>query len=118
MLTQKLPHKGLSFGQVLASVGWAGWMPDLRELPEVPHSLRRLIKACLSFAPAERPTAKEVRGSLRRIPKNARMKAVRMLVSFVSLCEPVVVRPRKVRGRISSSSPTREWPAGKGRSDS
>merc|ERR550532_3418083 len=29
MLAQKLPHKGLSFGQVSAIVGWAGWMPDL-----------------------------------------------------------------------------------------
>lgn len=82
MLTQKLPHKGLSFGQVLASVGWAGWTPDLALLPEIPPEIRRLMKECLSFAPAERPASKDLQRRLRRIPKQAQMKALRMLTSF------------------------------------
>ena len=33
MLTQKLPHKDMSFGQVLASVGWALWEElDVQEI--------------------------------------------------------------------------------------
>merc|ERR1719210_1330087 len=36
MLTHKSPHKGLTCGQVLACVGWAGWTPDMNLLPEIP----------------------------------------------------------------------------------
>ncbi|CAE7356973.1 unnamed protein product [Symbiodinium necroappetens] len=44
MLTQKLPHKDMSFGQVLASVGWAGSTPDMAQLPELPKEVNRIIK--------------------------------------------------------------------------
>eukprot|EP00930_Biecheleria_cincta_P034348 TRINITY_DN23751_c0_g1_i1.p1 TRINITY_DN23751_c0_g1~~TRINITY_DN23751_c0_g1_i1.p1 ORF type:complete len:1257 (-),score=207.81 TRINITY_DN23751_c0_g1_i1:177-3947(-) len=83
MLAQKLPHKGLSFGQVLASVGWAGWTPEMSSLPELPEEVRQLIKDCLSFVPAERPEGKMVLKSLKRIPKQARSKAVRELADFL-----------------------------------
>jgi len=84
MLTQKLPHKGLSFGQVLASVGWAGWTPDLSLLPEGPLELRRLIKQCLSFTSAERPDSRQLQQRLRRIPKQAKLKAITMLTHFLT----------------------------------
>lgn len=83
MLTQKLPHKGLSFGQVLASVGWAGLGVDLSALPEVPADLRRLLRSCLSFTPAERPNGRDVQKRLRHIPKQARLKALKMLAIFM-----------------------------------
>jgi len=83
MLTQKLPHKGLSFGQVLASVGWAGWTPDLDLLPEVPSELSRLLRECLCFSPSMRPKSKDVQRRLRRIPKQARLKALKMLAAFL-----------------------------------
>ncbi|CAE6970760.1 unnamed protein product [Symbiodinium natans] len=44
MLTQKLPHKDMSFGQVLASVGWAGSTPDMAQLPDLPKEVSRIIK--------------------------------------------------------------------------
>jgi len=84
MLAQKLPHKGLSFGQVLASVGWAGWTPDMSLLPEIPSELRRLLKECLSFSPTDRPTSKDVQRRLHRIPKQARLRALQMLRAFFS----------------------------------
>ncbi|CAK0800360.1 unnamed protein product, partial [Prorocentrum cordatum] len=40
MLTQKLPHTSLSFSQIVATVGWAGWTPELSQLPEMPPPLR------------------------------------------------------------------------------
>jgi len=83
MLTQRIPHKGLSFGQVLAAVGWAGWGPDLKLLPEIPQDLRRLIKMCLRFVAAERPSSAEVQKKLRRIPRRARLSALANLLSFV-----------------------------------
>lgn len=83
MLAQKLPHKGLSFGQVLASVGWAGWSVDMSQLPEVPPELRGLIKRCLSFLPSERPSSKGVQRHLWRIPRQARKKALTMLAEFL-----------------------------------
>lgn len=83
MLAQKLPHKGLSFGQVLASVGWAGWTPEMSSLPELPLEVRQLIKDCLSFVPVDRPEGKLVLKCLKRIPKQARSKAVRALAEFL-----------------------------------
>jgi len=85
MLARKLPHRGLSFGQVLASVGWAGWTPDLSALPEVPAELRRLLQMCLSFVPVDRPTSKDAGRRLRRIPKQANNVAYSMLAEFFSL---------------------------------
>jgi len=83
MLTQKLPHKGMSFGQVLASVGWAGSTPDLALLPDIPPEKRRLVKECLSFSPSDRPGCKEAHRRLRRIPKQARQRALGMLAGFL-----------------------------------
>jgi len=88
MLTQKLPHRGLSFGQVLASVGWAGWTPDLGLLPSVPEDLRKLIQMCICFTPKERPNGREVQARLRKIPKQARTKAIQMLSAFLGGCGP------------------------------
>lgn len=82
MLTQRLPHKGLSFGQVLASVGWAGWTPDFEQLPEIPSELRRLLKSCLKFLPQERPKSKDAQERLRRMAKKANKKAFMMLSAF------------------------------------
>eukprot|EP00929_Paragymnodinium_shiwhaense_P062202 TRINITY_DN31053_c0_g1_i1.p1 TRINITY_DN31053_c0_g1~~TRINITY_DN31053_c0_g1_i1.p1 ORF type:complete len:1315 (-),score=264.06 TRINITY_DN31053_c0_g1_i1:368-4312(-) len=88
MLTQKLPHKGLSFSQVLASVGWAGWTPDPGVLPPIPDDLRRLNQACLNFTPRDRPSGREVQRRLRQIPKQARVEALRALASFMGGCGP------------------------------
>ncbi|CAJ1431779.1 unnamed protein product [Effrenium voratum] len=83
MLTQKLPHKDMSFGQVLASVGWAGWTPDMTQLPELPREVGRIIKECLRFAPTERPLGKDVVNRLKRFPKQVRMKTLKLLASFL-----------------------------------
>eukprot|EP00435_Cladocopium_sp_Y103_P032521 s3490_g8.t1 len=77
MLTQKLPHKDMSFGQVLASVGWAGWTPDMSQLPELPR------EECLRFAAADRPMGKDVVNRLKRFPKQVRMKTLKLLASFL-----------------------------------
>lgn len=84
MLAQKLPHRGLSFGQVLGCVGWAGWTPDLALLPEVPPELRRLLRRCLSFLPGERPSGRQLQRRLRRIPRKAREQAARALAAFLN----------------------------------
>lgn len=83
MLTQKLPHKDMSFGQVLASVGWAGWTPDMSQLPELPREVARIIKECLRFAPSDRPPGKDVVNRLKRFPKQVRMKTLKLLASFL-----------------------------------
>lgn len=90
MLTRRLPHRGLSFGQVLASVGWAGWTPDLEALPEVPLELQRLVQVCLRFEPADRPTSKDAGKRLKRISRQAKVKALAMLSDFFgrSSCFP------------------------------
>lgn len=82
MLAQRLPHKGLSFGQVLASVGWAGWTPDLKQLPEMPSELYRLLKQCLSFLPADRPISKDLQKRLRHMSKKANIRASQLLEGF------------------------------------
>eukprot|EP00931_Biecheleriopsis_adriatica_P041537 TRINITY_DN23733_c0_g1_i1.p1 TRINITY_DN23733_c0_g1~~TRINITY_DN23733_c0_g1_i1.p1 ORF type:complete len:1180 (+),score=248.85 TRINITY_DN23733_c0_g1_i1:95-3634(+) len=83
MLAQRLPHKGLSFGQVLGSVGWAGWTPDMSQLPGLPREVYQLIKDCLSFAPSDRPEGKIVLRHLKRFPKLARYKALKLLAAFL-----------------------------------
>lgn len=87
MLAQRLPHKSMSFAQVLGAVGWAGWTPDLAQLPVVPQDLRRLVKECLAFSPSTRPLAKDAVRRLRRLAKQARSKALEVLTAFFS-CEP------------------------------
>ncbi|CAE8626561.1 unnamed protein product, partial [Polarella glacialis] len=84
MLAQKLPHKGLSFSQVLASVGWAGWTPDMSLLPELPREVLHLIRECLNFAPSDRPRGKDVHRRVKRFPKQARLKAMKMLATYLS----------------------------------
>jgi len=85
MLAQRLPHKGLSFGQVLASVGWAGWTPDMALLPKLPADLRKLLKQCLSFTPSERPSSKDLQRHLLRVPQRQRLKALKILAGFLGL---------------------------------
>jgi len=82
MLTRKMPHRGLSFGQVLASVGWAGWSPDLSLLPVIPTQLRVLVRGCLKFIPHERPSSKTLHVRLRRLPRQECRRSLKMLASF------------------------------------
>lgn len=88
MLTKRLPHKGLSFGQVITAVGWASLVPDLASLPEVPEALRLLISECLSFLPSMRPRALEVQRRLSSIPHRAKSAALGMLAGFMGQSEP------------------------------
>lgn len=83
MLVQQLPHKGLSFAQVLASVGWAGYTPDLESLPDIPVELKMLVRHCLGFMPKGRPTIHEVQSSLRRVRREARLQALTMISGFL-----------------------------------
>lgn len=83
MITQRTPHVGLTFGQVVAVVGWAGWLPEMDMLPEVTPEVREIIQDCLSFRPESRPSAKEVQRRVRRIPLRARLNSVTMLHGFL-----------------------------------
>jgi len=82
MLTQHLPHSGLTFAQVIGAVGWGGWIPDMGLLSEAPPSLRESLKHCLSFEPAQRQSAREFRSQLRGMFRRARTTALGMLVDF------------------------------------
>lgn len=84
MLCQRKPHADLSYAQVLAAVGWTGWTPDLKLLPEVPPEVHRLLRACLSFTPLERPGAQEARRVFTGILRQARHKATQHLVDFLN----------------------------------
>lgn len=59
MLTQKLPHKDMSFGQVLASVGWALWGElDVQEILQAHWKQNRgPYSVCCIAAIAEKPSA-------------------------------------------------------------
>lgn len=83
MLTRELPHSGLSFGQVVASVGWAGWLPDFGSLPLVPREVRQLLKDCLNFSPADRPPSEHLERCLQHIPRRAKEQALTMLDGFL-----------------------------------
>jgi len=90
-LAQRVPHRDLSFAQVLGAVGWAGWVPDEEQLvSEVPQELCEILKRCHSFAQEKRPTASEVRSELRQLRRHAKAEAVGMLFGFlgVSGCWP------------------------------
>jgi len=84
MLAQTLPHHGLTFAQVVGAVGWAEWLPDMDLLPEVPAGLRDLLLKCLKFAPAERPSIKEVRDQIRQQLRGPRKEALLRLGAFFS----------------------------------
>merc|ERR1712190_261320 len=83
MLVKRVPHSHLSFGQVLASVGWAALVPDMSLLPPVPSELKHLVMACLRFMPTERPCSADVEKRLRRLPRKACLTALRMLHAFL-----------------------------------
>jgi serine/threonine-protein kinase len=78
-----LPHSGHCFGQVIASVGWAGRTPDMDLLPLLPRKFRSLLQQCLAFIPEERPSANIATMRLRRMPNHARNEALRALVDFM-----------------------------------
>eukprot|EP00931_Biecheleriopsis_adriatica_P066290 TRINITY_DN40683_c0_g1_i1.p1 TRINITY_DN40683_c0_g1~~TRINITY_DN40683_c0_g1_i1.p1 ORF type:complete len:1006 (+),score=141.83 TRINITY_DN40683_c0_g1_i1:102-3119(+) len=83
MLTQRLPHRGLTFCQVVGAVGWAGWAPDMTMLPNgLPKALRHLLRCCLAFAPKWRPRAQEAQRALRSVPRSERVKALEALEGF------------------------------------
>lgn len=83
MLSLRLPHRGLSFCQVIGAVGYAGWVPEMALLPEgLPGGLRRLLQLCLSFPPKGRPSARETQVQLRRLVRRERHKALAALGGF------------------------------------
>jgi len=84
MLAKKVPHHDLGFGQVLASVGWAGATPDMSLLPHgLPQEITDLLSECLRFLPAERPTAAIVKQKTQAVPKIRRKMAVEALMGFI-----------------------------------
>lgn len=84
LLSQQMPHQDLTYGQVLAAVGWTGLTPDMGALPEIPADVKKLLRQCLRFAPSDRPRAKDVQRRMRRIVEQARLRAVRMLADFLN----------------------------------
>lgn len=83
MLTLRVPHYALSFGQVMAAVGWAGLLPELDVLPpQVPTLLVDAMVQCLSFRPIARPSSKWLRTHLLRIPVLMKMQATESLAAF------------------------------------
>jgi len=83
MLSQALPHLHLTFAQVVGTVGWFGFLPEMDLLPTLPPGLADLMMWCLQFSPYRRPTAEELRPHLRRIKKRARTAALGMLTGFL-----------------------------------
>lgn len=83
MLSQALPHMHLTFAQVVGTVGWSGFLPEMDMLPPIPPGLNDLMMWSLQFAPHRRPHAKELRPQLKRIRKRARTKALGMLTGFI-----------------------------------
>jgi len=84
MLAKKVPHEELTFGQVLASVGWAGSTPDMDLLPpNLPTEMRTLLENLLRFLPSERPSAAVARRRLQRLPRLAKQRAVDALMAFL-----------------------------------
>eukprot|EP00927_Polykrikos_kofoidii_P082414 TRINITY_DN8198_c0_g2_i1.p1 TRINITY_DN8198_c0_g2~~TRINITY_DN8198_c0_g2_i1.p1 ORF type:complete len:1030 (-),score=88.04 TRINITY_DN8198_c0_g2_i1:182-3271(-) len=87
MLTKQLPHAGLSFGQVVASVGWAGCIPDLEMLPvETPVEIRGLAGDCFCFLPTERPTMRVARRHLNCLLAVPKKTALQSLLGFLWHC--------------------------------
>eukprot|EP00931_Biecheleriopsis_adriatica_P056595 TRINITY_DN33539_c0_g1_i1.p1 TRINITY_DN33539_c0_g1~~TRINITY_DN33539_c0_g1_i1.p1 ORF type:complete len:940 (-),score=179.98 TRINITY_DN33539_c0_g1_i1:69-2888(-) len=85
MLADSLPHKGLSFSQVMAAVGWAGLLPDMDLVPvQVPERLKALMLRCLSFVPSDRPSAAVLQQALLRVPKHVRIEAMNSLAEFLT----------------------------------
>eukprot|EP00932_Pfiesteria_piscicida_P004616 SRR837773.14522.p3 GENE.SRR837773.14522~~SRR837773.14522.p3 ORF type:complete len:165 (+),score=32.11 SRR837773.14522:35-496(+) len=84
MLARKVPHHDLGFGQVLATVGWAGATPDMSLLPSgLPVEMLRLLEDCLRFMPAERPSATTARKRLQRLPRILRRRSLEALMGFI-----------------------------------
>lgn len=81
--TGKMPHVGLSAGQVMVAVGWAAQRLDLHELDCCPAGVKEVAEDCLRFRPAERPCAAAVRSRLRRIVKAASVSALAELDGFM-----------------------------------
>lgn len=86
MMTRRVPHSGFSCGQVCAAVGWARWCPDLHPLKEHPKVIQELIEHCLNCRASGRPTAKEVRKRIKKIPKRANREAMDDLEEFFFGC--------------------------------
>lgn len=82
MLTGQLPHAGLCFTEVIASVGWGGNIPNMRSVQKVRREIRQLLLDCFSFAPSDRPSSKECERRLRQIPRRARKDALHMVAAF------------------------------------
>lgn len=75
MLACKIPHSDLSFGQVQACVGWGGLAPDMKSLTHLPQEVSRILMWCVNFLPADRPSAKQLRQRLLRLPKLVQREA-------------------------------------------
>lgn len=81
-ITRAPPHRGLTFGQVAGAVGWAGLLPDMSLLSGVPEPVQRILLHGLSFRPADRPTARDFRSSLRMFRRNTYNEAIQLLQGF------------------------------------
>jgi len=84
MLAEMVPHRHLTYAQVLGAVGWCGWTPDMSLLPTgLPDALRMLLLECFCFAPSGRPLAAEVAMQLQRIRRRAHARALMSLRTFL-----------------------------------
>lgn len=83
MLAEMVPHRNLSYAQVLGAVGWCGWTPDMGLLPNIPEALRVLLLKCFCFAPSGRPLAVEVAMQLQQIRRRACAQALTSLRTFL-----------------------------------
>eukprot|EP00928_Gymnodinium_smaydae_P001876 TRINITY_DN10671_c0_g2_i1.p1 TRINITY_DN10671_c0_g2~~TRINITY_DN10671_c0_g2_i1.p1 ORF type:complete len:1202 (-),score=269.81 TRINITY_DN10671_c0_g2_i1:312-3917(-) len=82
-LSFQVPHRELSFAQVLGAVGWAHWVPSENYLPDLPEDLLLLLRACFRQRQEERPSASEVRSRLRQLVRRGRRDALSSLRAFL-----------------------------------
>jgi len=82
-ITHVPPHRGLTFGQVAGAVGWAGLLPDMKLVSEVPGCVRTILLQCLEFRPADRPAAREVGASLREFRRQTFTEATQLVRGFL-----------------------------------
>jgi serine/threonine protein kinase len=83
MLAQTLPHSHLTFAQIVGTVGWSGFLPEMELLPPLPPGLHDYLLLCLRFSPYQRPRAKELGTQLRHIKRRARRAGLGMLSGFL-----------------------------------
>lgn len=85
MLAQKVPHHDFGFGHVLASVGWAGAVPDFECLPTLPVIFIEILEDLLRFLPSGRPSALNAKRRFNRLPRILRRQTLRSVRSYLRL---------------------------------